>query len=204
MKRLAVLILISFCLISLNSAIAETKKSSPTADENIASSSQKTGDSSYILGPGDILGIEVWKDESLTRAVVILPDGKISYPLIGELMAGGKTIFQLKKEIEQKLVKYVSSPTINIEVKQPSSMYIYVLGKVNSPGRFLMTSNINVLQGIATSGGLNPFAKKNDIKIYRQENDKTNIFEFEYDDVTDGQNLQQNILLKRGDVIIVP
>lgn len=199
MKFIIKFLVIFFLIFSLNNVSAdETKhnKSEPA--------SQNESLSEYILGPGDVLGIEVWRDDSLTRTVVILPDGKISYPLIGELAAAGKSIPQLKKEIGQKLSRYVNSPTINIEVKQPSSMYIYVLGKVNAPGRFLMTSNINVLQGLSTAGGLNSFAKRNDIKIFRQNNEKTQIFEFEYDDVTDGKNLEQNIQLKRGDVIIVP
>ena len=83
-------------------------------------------------------------------------------------------------------------------------MLIYVIGKVNSPGRFALNTNINVLQALTMAGGLNPFAKRNDIKIFRKINGKNMIFQFEYDDVTEGKNLEQNIQLKRGDVVVVP
>ncbi len=158
----------------------------------------------YLIGPGDVLDISVWKDETLTRSVVVLPDGKISFPLIGEVLAGGKTVPLLKKEIQEKLAPFVPDITLSLEVKQVNSMIIYVIGRVNSPGRFPLNVNINVLQALAQAGGCNPFAKRDKIKIFRQEGGKTNIFNFHYDSVVEGKNLEQNITLQRGDVVVVP
>lgn len=158
----------------------------------------------YIIGPGDVLDISVWKDETLTKQVVVLPDGKISFPLIGEVLASGKTVAQLKKEIETKLSAYVPDVTLSFEVRQVNSMLIYVIGRVNNPGRFLLNINVNVLQALAMGGGLNPFAKRDKIKIFRYEGGKTQIFRFNYDEVVEGKNLEQNIVLKKGDVVVVP
>jgi polysaccharide export outer membrane protein len=98
----------------------------------------------------------------------------------------------------------VPDPVLSLEVKQANSMLIYVIGRVNSPGRFVLNSNVNVLQTLAMAGGLNPFAKKDKIKIFRQEGDRTVIFGFSYKEVVDGNNLEENIQLRRGDVIVVP
>ncbi len=158
----------------------------------------------YLIGPGDVLDISVWKDETLTKSVVVLPDSKISFPLIGEVIAGGKTVSLLKKEIQEKLAPFVPDITLSLEVKQVNSMIIYVIGRVNSPGRFPLNVNINVLQALAQAGGCNAFAKRDKIKIFRHEKGKTNIFNFQYDSVVEGKNLEQNIPLQRGDVVVVP
>jgi len=158
----------------------------------------------YLIGPGDILEISVWKEEALTKAVVVLPDGKVSFPLIGRVHAAGRTVEEIKKEITKKIAKYAPKEEVNLEVKQVNSMLLYVIGRVNQPGRFVLNVNVDVMQALAIAGGLNPFAKRNQIKIFRTEAGKTTIFKFSYDDVTDGEKLEQNITLKRGDVIVVP
>ena len=158
----------------------------------------------YLIGPGDVLDISVWKDEALTRPVVVLPDGKISFPLIGEVTAMGKTVAQLKEEIQAKLTPYVPDMTLSLEVKQVNSMFIYVIGRVNNPGRFLLNVNVNVLQALSMAGGFNPLAKGDRVKIFREEGNKTHIFNFQYIGVVDGKHLEQNIMLKRGDVVVVP
>jgi polysaccharide export outer membrane protein len=161
-----------------------------------------TGD--YIIGPGDTLDISVWNNEALTKQVIVLPDGKIHFPLIGEVVVGGKTLVDLEKELKQKISTFVPAPDLTVMVQQVNSMLIYVIGKVNRPGRFALNTNINVLQALTMAGGLNTFAKRNKIKIFREENGKTDIFQFEYDKVTQGENLEQNVKLKRGDVVVVP
>ncbi|HTZ40367.1 MAG TPA: polysaccharide biosynthesis/export family protein [Syntrophales bacterium] len=158
----------------------------------------------YLIGPGDIIEISVWKEEALTKAVVVLPDGRISFPLIGEIQAAGRTLPDLKQEIVTKIAKYAPKEEVNLEVKQVNSMFLYVIGRVNQPGRFSLNTNVNVLQALSIAGGLNPFAKRNQIKVFRQEGARTTILKFSYDDVTDGEKLEQNITLKRGDVIVVP
>ena len=160
--------------------------------------------SEYIIGPGDQIGISVWRDENLSRTVVVLPDGKITFPLIGEIVAGGKMVAQLKKELEGKLARYIADTGVTVEVKQSNSMIIYVIGRVNAPGRQILFANTNVLQALAMVGGPNPFADKSDIKIFRKENGKTLMFPFNYNDVSEGKHLETNIELIRGDVILVP
>jgi polysaccharide export outer membrane protein len=193
MKRLGVLkgLLIAFVLISAaEGRAAEKPAAKPHKD--------------YVIAAGDVLDISIWKNEELTKIIVVLPDGKISFPLIGEVMAEGKTVAALKKELVTKLSHYVPNPTLSVVVQQVNSMLVYVVGKVNEPGRFLLTSNIRVLQGIALAGGLDPFARKGDIKVFREEGDETRIFKFNYNVVSKGKDLSQNIKLKRGDVIVVP
>jgi polysaccharide export outer membrane protein len=181
---------------------AEPQKT-PVTSVKAAGEASKV-DSSYLIGPGDVLEIAVWKDEALTKAIVVRPDGNISFPLIGELAAEGKTVSQLKAAIEARLSKYVPDVDLYVNVQQVNSMIVYVIGKVNSPGRHILNAQVNVLQLLATAGGLNPFAKRGSIKIFRQDGTKTRILNFDYDDVTDGKHLEQNIILQRGDVVVVP
>jgi polysaccharide export outer membrane protein len=171
----------------------------------LAAAQPETFGPEYRIGPGDQLGIEVWKDPALTRVVVVLPDGKISFPLIGELVAGGKTVGQLTNEIEEKLSRYVEKNLVlTVEVRQLNSMHVYVLGHVHSPGRMILISNINVLQALALAGGPDAFASRSKIRIFRQEGEKTVIIPFDYDEVTAGKKGETNILLRRGDVVFVP
>lgn len=158
----------------------------------------------YTIGAGDLILISVWKDEALTRQVVVLPDGKISFPLVGEIQAAGRTIEQLRNELESKLERFAPGVTLSVIIQQVNSQVVYVIGRVTTPGRFLLTGEINVLQALAMAGGLNPFAKKGEIKIFRQEDGSTKIFSFNYDAVSTGSDLKQNITLQRGDVIVVP
>ena len=161
-------------------------------------------DPKYIIGQGDVLDISVWKDEALTRTVVVLPDGMIAFPLIGELKAEGKTVAALKQEMETLLARYVSDLVLNVEVRQSNSMLVYIIGRVNNPGRQVLNSRITVLQALAMAGGPNPFAKKNNIRVFRREGAATKSYRFRYDDVVEGEHLEDNIVLQRGDVIVVP
>ena len=159
----------------------------------------------YRIGPGDVLNIEVWKDAALSRLVAVLPDGKISFPLIGELTAGDRTVAELKKEIESKISRFVPDSPLTVEVRQVNSLHIYVLGRVNAPGRFVLTSNVTVLQALAIAGGPNQFANKSRIRIFREKGGKTTMSApFDYDEVTAGRHIETNVLLERGDVIHVP
>jgi polysaccharide biosynthesis/export protein len=159
----------------------------------------------YRIGPGDVLNIEVWKDAALSRQVTVLPDGKISFPLIGELTAGDRTVAELKKEIESKISRFVPDSPLTVEVKQVNSLHIYVLGRVNAPGRFILTSNVTVLQALAIAGGPNAFANRTRIRIFREKRGATTMSPpFDYDEVTAGKHLEMNVLLQRGDVIYVP
>lgn len=160
--------------------------------------------SDYRIGPGDMLNISVWKDEALSRELPVLPDGTLHFPLVGKLTAGGKTLDEFRLELEKKITRYVPDPVLSVSLTQINSMMVYVVGRVNAPGRFVINTHVNALQALAMAGGPNPFAKRNRIKIIREENEKTLIFDFPYDDITKGEQLGYNILLKRGDVMVVP
>jgi len=158
----------------------------------------------YLIGPGDVLDISVWKDEALTRACVVRPDGFISFPLVGDIRAAGKTMPQLKSEMEKRLNRYVPEVTLFLDLKQINSLIVYVIGKVNNPGRFVLNVDTNVLQALATAGGLNIFANRNKIRILRHGTSDTTVYPFEYDEVISGKRLEQNIYLRRGDVVVIP
>ena len=158
----------------------------------------------YILGPGDILEISVWQDESLKREAVISPDGYLSFPLAGDIYASGLTVGQLRDAITEKLKEYVPDATVTVMFLRFGSMSAFVIGKVNKPGEFPITMETTVMQLLAQAGGLSPFADSNDIMILRQQDGQTLNIPFDYDEVEDGENLEQNIRLRRGDVVLVP
>lgn len=157
----------------------------------------------YRIGCGDILEIDVWKNPDLQKRLAVLPDGNIHFPLVKEVRAAEMTVGELETAMVEKLAKFIPEPDLSISVAQVNSLMIYVIGKVNKPGRFLLNSNIDVLQALALAGGLNPFAKEKEIGIFREKEDGTQIIYFNYDQVSKGENLEQNIMLRRGDVIVV-
>ncbi|MFH2075029.1 MAG: polysaccharide biosynthesis/export family protein [Pseudomonadota bacterium] len=201
-KRWIVILLAGlFLVISLSPACVDEAGAAPGTPA-LPKTLVDVGD--YIIGPGDVLDISVWKDEALTRIPIVRPDGFIAFPLIGDIRAAGKSVLQLKTEMEGKLVRYVPDIVLFLDIKQANSMIIYVIGRVNTPGRFNLNTDVNVLQALATAGGLNIFAKRDKIKIFREENGKTKLIPFEYDEVVEGKRLEQNVRLKKGDVVVVP
>lgn len=158
----------------------------------------------YRIGPGDLLDIAVWKNADLSQRLPVRPDGRISLPLLGETEAAGMTVPQLTEEIKTRYAKYVTEPVLSVSVQQVNSMLVYVIGQVRSPGMFSLNSNIDVLQALAKAAGLTPFAEGDSIRIFRKQDGNTEIFPFNYDAVSRGRELEQNIVLKRGDVIVVP
>ena len=158
----------------------------------------------YRIGPGDELDITVWKNEDLTKMVTVLPDGRISFPLIGQLTAAGKTVEQLSAALRQRLSRYVPDVELSVIVAKVNSIFIYVIGRVNNPGRFELNTNVSAMQALAMAGGLNPFAKRGKIKIFRHNLAAPGYFTFNYDDVAKGVDQSHDIWLKRGDLIVVP
>ncbi len=158
----------------------------------------------YTIGPGDLLEISVWKDESLTRQIVVPPDGMISFPLIGEVDGNGRTVTQLKDDIERRLTDFIPDVTLTVMLLEAASLRAYVIGKVNKPGVFPITEDTSVLQVLAMAGGLNPFASEGDILILRRKGEEIVKLQFDYGRIRAGKNLEQNIRLERGDVVVVP
>jgi polysaccharide export outer membrane protein len=160
--------------------------------------------SDYRLGPEDVLHISVWKDESLTREVLIRPDGMISFPLAGDIQADGKTVEELKKELMSRLSAYIPDPVVSVAIIKVNSYKIYVIGKVNHPGEFLLGHPTNVMQALSLAGGLTPYASENKIKVIRRGTNGEKVHHFRYGDIKRGKELEQNIVLQRGDVVVVP
>lgn len=158
----------------------------------------------YQIGPEDVLEISVWKEEGLKKEVLVRPDGGISFPLAGDLQAAGKTARQVQEEITRRLEKFMSDPAVSVSVLKVVGNKIYVIGRVNKPGEFVAGRYVDVLQGLSMAGGLTPFAAENDIKVLRRENGKDLVLPFRYADVKKGEKLEQNIILKGGDVVVVP
>lgn len=159
---------------------------------------------SYPLGPDDLIEISVWKEPELTKQMAIRPDGKISYPLIGEIQAAGLTVKQLQTEIHRRLEKFVSDATVTVILLKPHSYKIYVTGRVAKPGEFLVGRPLNVIQAIALAGGLTPFASPGSIVVLRNVGGKEEVFHFNYKAVSKGEFLEQNRILLPGDVVVVP
>lgn len=159
---------------------------------------------SYKISPGDSLEISVWKDPSLTRTLVVPPDGVISFPLIRDLDVSNLTVPELRDIVTKKLAAYVPDANVTVILLQTPSMTAYVMGKVNRPGQFPITTETSIMQILAMAGDLTPYAAGSKIFVLRREKGKNLKIPFDYNEVKKFENLQQNIFLKRGDVVVVP
>ena len=160
--------------------------------------------STYMIQPGDVLEISVWKEDYLERDVSVQPDGMISFPLAGVLPAAGGDVVQLQERVAERLSQFIPDAVVTVSIKDIRGNLIYVIGQVQKPGQFIMNPTIDVVQALALAGGTTPFAATNDIRILRRDGDQLTAINFRYGDVEKGRNLQQNIILQSGDVIIVP
>ena len=159
---------------------------------------------SYIIQPGDVLFISVWREDSLQQEVLVRPDGGFNFPLVGEIDAKGLTTAQLEREISRKITKFIPEPVVTVSLARNLGNRVYVVGKVNSPGEYVVSRNIDVVQAIAIAGGMTPFADKDEIKILRRNNGNQQTFAFDYSEVIKGRRLGQNITLLPGDTVVVP
>ncbi len=158
----------------------------------------------YLIGPEDVLTVVFWRDKDMSSDVSVRPDGKISLPLLNDVQAAGLTPDQLRLQLTEAAAKFLEEPTVTIVVKEINSRRVFLTGNVAKPGAYAIAAPTTVLQLIATAGGLLEYAKSKDIRIMRTENGKSVSFKFNYKDVAQGKKLEQNILLKPGDTIIVP
>lgn len=165
--------------------------------------------SEFLLGPEDVLNVTIWKNQDLSREVVVRPDGMISMPLVGDIQATGLTANLLAKRIAERLTEYLASPIVFVQVKDVNSYFIYVMGEVAKPGKYSLKSYANVMQGISLAGGFTPYAKKNKIKVLRVMADGSNgkhqvEIPVQYDEILKGNAVPGNFFLRIGDVIVVP
>jgi polysaccharide export outer membrane protein len=169
-----------------------------------SNSSGLAAEKKYHIGSGDVLEISVWKDPDLSRQLVVPPDGIISFPLIEPINVTNLTVEALKKIVTQKLSEFVPEATVTVLLLEINSLKAYVIGKVNKSGEFPINMETTVMQILAKAEGLNPFASRGNIQILRQQDNKIIRIPFDYGQVEKGKNLEQNITLKTGDVVVVP
>lgn len=161
----------------------------------------------YTLNPGDSIRIAAFDDPRLDRDLVVLPDGTVSYPVVGEIHAVGLTVAELQGLIATKLVEkgfLQDGAVVDASVTQTTGYTLYVVGQVARPGAYTTVANIDVMQALSLAGGLTPFASKSQIKVLRTEEGKQVVVPFDYGDVEDGDNLDSNVMLRPGDTVVVP
>lgn len=162
------------------------------------------GGGDYEIGAEDVLEISVWREKDLQREVLVRPDGWLTFPLVGNVAAAGKTPQQLENDIRQRLRKFIPDPEVSVTVKKIQGLKVFVTGRVGKPGEYVIGRYVDVLQALSLAGGLTPFAKEDKIKVIRRQAGKETVIPFDYSEVKKGKSLQQNITLKSGDVIVVP
>lgn len=179
---------------------AQTPETAPAA-----SPAARQESAEYVIGPEDVLSVSVWREPDLSlREVVVRPDGKISLPLVNDIQANGLTPRQLQDGITEKLKQYVSVPNVTVSVVRALSRSVSIVGQVARPGPYPLGAPMTILELLARAGGLTEYANEKSIKVVRIENGKTLQFPFNYKDAIKGKNLEQNITLKQGDVVMVP
>src|SRR5262245_5555113 len=178
-----------------SAALAET----PTPHESAQPGSE------YELQPGDVVEISVWKEPDLRREALVRSDGGLTFPLVGDLHVEGSTTMDVQHEIEQRLAKFIPDAAVTVAVQQINGNQIYVVGKVAKPGAYKFDRKVDVMQALSLAGGTTEFAKIDDIRIIRRTTrGEQQLYRFEYSEVATGRHLEQNIVLKSGDTLVVP
>lgn len=163
-----------------------------------------TPPSDYLIGPDDVLGVIVWREQDLSTDVKVRPDGKVSLPLVNDIQAGGLTPEQFREKVTAAVTKFVESPSVTIIVRQINSRQVFVLGEVVKPGPYPLTAPTTVLQLLALTGGPTQYAKLDEIAVMRTVDGRTTRLLFNYKEVSRGRKIEQNIMLRPGDTVIVP
>ena len=159
----------------------------------------------YIIGSGDILEIVTWKEPDFSREEIIVRlDGKITFPLLDDVMASGKTPTQLKFDIQNRLAEYVAEPHVTVTVRSAASKRFYILGEVVNTGEHPLVKDLTVLQAFARAGGFTEWASKKEILLFRRVNGKDEVIRINYKKIIQGQDFEQNVRIMPDDTIIVP
>lgn len=201
MKRIHGLFVVVLLAVSLVPAIAQSNP--PAADKSEPAALPQVNNSTYIIGGDDVLAIHVWKEPDLTSTLPVRADGMISLPLINDVKAAGLTPMQLAADITDKLKKYLSDPHVTVTVTQMNSQRIYAMGEVLHPGSINLLPNMTVLQALATCG-FTQFANTKGIYVLRNDNGAQKKIPVPYKKLVKGQSMDQNLVLKPGDTIVVP
>ena len=171
---------------------------------SVAAQGNDSPEGDYLILPGDVLQVSVWKEPDLDMEVLVRPDAAFSFPLAGNISTSGKSVPDLQNELAQRLGRYLSDPVVTVTVKEVLGNKVYVIGQVRNPGDFIVNPRIDVMQALSMAGGTTPFANLNDIIILRRNEREQIAISFRYDEVIKGRNLSQNIILQSGDIVVVP
>ena len=158
----------------------------------------------YVIGPDDVLSISFWREKDLSADVTVRPDGKVTVPLLNDIVASGRTPEQLRDAIQQMARAYLEDPTPTVVVKEIKSRRVFITGQVEKPGPYPLNDRLTVLQLIAVAGGLKEFADGKDITVMRNFNGRVVALPFNYRDVIRRKHLDQNVELRPGDTVVVP
>ena len=187
----------------LSATPAPAPATPPASPAGASASSGLANDPSYIIGPDDSLKINVWNEPKFSDNVPVRPDGMITINLVGDVLASGRTTNQLRDDLTGLLQKYVNDPSVTVSVLGVNSKHIYLVGEIGHIGPLAMTPGMNILQAIASAGGLSPFAHRNKIYIQRGEGKNQQMIHFNYDKALKKADMQ-GITLMPGDTIVVP
>jgi polysaccharide biosynthesis/export protein len=158
----------------------------------------------YKIGVNDVLNIFVKDETALTQDMVVMPDGRIIFPMIGEIMAEGHSAIELKDTMSEKLKEFIKNPVVTVFVRQSNSRRIYTIGNVTRPGPYPLEAGMTVLQSLSVAGGFTEWADRKFVMVVRRANGKETMLRFNYQDFIAGKNLENNIMLEPGDTIVVP
>jgi polysaccharide export outer membrane protein len=186
------------CLALATPAFPQTPQQEEQARQQAAATS-----ADYVIGVEDVLSISVWKEPELTKSVSVRPDGKVSFPLVGDLQASGKTPQQLSQTLTEALARFIKEPIVTVTVEQINNFKVYLLGEVGAQGELTLKRRTRLMQLISQAGGLSPYASKK-IVIVREEGGREVRTEIDYRKLISGEQPELNIYLKPGDTIIVP
>lgn len=175
----------------------------PTS-EAVAQQEAQLVEAPYTIQPGDKLQISVWNEPDLQKELLVAPDGGIAFPLVGEISVIGKSIVELRQSMTERLSRYIAEPIVTVTINEVLGNKIYVIGQVNRPGIFVVNPMVDVMQALSMAGGTTPYASLNNISILRRRGGQQISIPFKYGDVSTGKNLDMNIILHSGDVVIVP
>jgi polysaccharide biosynthesis/export protein len=190
----------SVCALTLVACAAPSFAANPPA----APANTGAPTEAYTVKPGDVLSIAVWKEPDLQGPVLVRPDGSFSFPLAGQVDARGRTVPELQQTVTERLRKFISDPVVTVSISEVKGNKVYVLGQVNKPGEFIVNPRVDVMQALSMAGGTTAFAALGDIVILRRTEAGQQSLPFHYADVARGRNLNQNIMLQAGDVVVVP
>jgi polysaccharide biosynthesis/export protein len=204
MKHIVISLLVSFFFASAIFAQSPTTPEPANASALQGAPAGPINDNNYIIGPEDLITVYVWKEPELTQTLSVRPDGKISLPLLNDLTASGCTTLELKEKISSGLTKFIAEPNVTVIVQSARSQKASIMGEIARPGTYFINGPTNILQLISLAGGFRDFANTTKISIVRQENGKTTKLKFNYRDFLKGKNLDQNVQIRPGDIIVVP